>query len=88
MKNNSISRIMAVLLSCIIFISSSAVSVYAEPNSHVIESETEELAAGYEENISKDNEVEVVELDGVGDENWKVSLKKKQRVPELKKTMI
>ncbi len=83
MKNNSISRIMAVLLSCIIFISSSAVSVYAEPNSHVIESETEELAAGYEENISKDNEVEVVELDGVGDEKSENTEKPESETPEL-----
>ena len=57
MKNNSISRIMAVLLSCIIFISSSAVSVYAEPNSHVIESETEELAYNPEKEKAAINEL-------------------------------
>lgn len=42
MKNNSIEKILAILLSCIMFISSNAVYVYAEPGSNVTESEIED----------------------------------------------
>ena len=51
MKNNSISKILAILLSCVMLISSNAVYVYAEPGSNVTESEIEELIAAYEEEI-------------------------------------
>ncbi|MDE6663050.1 MAG: leucine-rich repeat protein, partial [Lachnospiraceae bacterium] len=62
MKNKSISRVLAIALSCALCIPSNAVYVYAQPNSNEIESEcdteskydTGELTADYEESVSEE----------------------------------
>ncbi|MDE7266507.1 MAG: leucine-rich repeat protein, partial [Lachnospiraceae bacterium] len=63
MKNKSISKTLAVLLSCVLFISSNAVYVYAEPSSNESESECEtvEFITEYEETASE----EICESEGI-----------------------